>query len=107
MPSVVEPVSQFYVRLVGFVHQFRALTHKEMQPIVERLWKRTCHMPYDPANVEESAACAALLRMTRGNLRLIDRLFKQVRRVMKVNHLSHIDERVVQTARESLIVGIS
>jgi DNA transposition AAA+ family ATPase len=94
---------QLYSR-VGFVHHFRTLTDEQILPFISDLWFRVCHTTIDPS--QDQLAVAAIIRITRGNLRLLDRLFKQIRRVLKINNLSKIDARVVQTARESLVLGV-
>ncbi len=48
-----------------------------------------------------------LARITRGNFRLIDRLFTQIERVMKINELSTITDDVIEAARSTLVIGIS
>jgi hypothetical protein len=48
---------------------------------------------------------ATILRITRGNLRLIDRLMTQVEYVLLANQLQVVTKEVVETARENLIIG--
>jgi hypothetical protein len=47
----------------------------------------------------------AILRIARGNLRLIDRLMTQVEYVLLANQLQAVTKEVVETARENLIIG--
>ncbi|HDY9665316.1 TPA: ATP-binding protein, partial [Staphylococcus argenteus] len=42
----------------------------------------------------------------KGSFRLIHRLFSQIDRIMDVNGLDKISTEVVETARDSLIIGI-
>jgi Holliday junction resolvasome RuvABC ATP-dependent DNA helicase subunit len=58
-------------------------------------------------DITEAQAVAAVARITRANFRLIDRLFTQVERVVKINELSTITDDVIEAARSTLVVGIS
>jgi hypothetical protein len=45
------------------------------------------------------------VRITRGNIRLIDRLMMQVELVLVANALTVVTKEVVETARQNLIIG--
>lgn len=47
-----------------------------------------------------------LCAITRGNFRLIDRLFTQVERMMKINELNTVTADVIEAARSTLVIGI-
>ena len=59
----------------------------------------------DQKDFSDREAIAALTRITRGNFRLINRLLKQMVRIMEVNQLSSITKEVVEVDRECLVIG--
>lgn len=59
-----------------------------------------------PGRLTDAQAIVAVARTTRGNFRLIDRLFTQIERVMKINELSTITDDVIEAARSTLVIGI-
>jgi len=48
---------------------------------------------------------AAVIRITGGNLRLVQRLFSQIERILQINGLRAITPDVVDAARQSLVIG--
>ncbi len=94
---------QLYSR-IGFVHQFRHLSGQELQTVIER---HTVQLGlglevHDGADTDVRTAIA---RVTRGNFRLVERLFAQIQRLVDINQLPTITPEVVSLASESLVIG--
>ena len=91
---------QFYSR-IGFVHGFRSLGAPEVRSLIGAGWT--------PPNVVlppiQEEAIAAIVRITGGNFRLLDRLLLQAGRIVKLNGLTSVTVEAVNAARESLVIG--
>ncbi len=61
----------------------------------------------DLGDFKDAQAVAAVGRVTRGNFRLIQRLFTQIERVMRMNKLQVITTEVVDAARSTLVIGVT
>ena len=105
MPGIEKRLSrypQLYSR-IGFVHEFRPLGLDQLTRLFERHWS--------PAGVQLPAAgpdaetVETILRVTRGNFRLLSRLLAQVERILAVNELTNVTRDVVEAARQSLVIG--
>lgn len=108
MPGIEKRLSrypQLYSR-VGFVHHYRPLSASEMESVLPVKWQQL-RVPYVPDDRQQKEAVATIMRITGGNFRLIHRLFMQIERIMEINQLHTITKEVVETARESLIIGIT
>jgi DNA transposition AAA+ family ATPase len=93
---------QFYSR-IGFVHEFRPLGTPEIRRLLEQRWT-----PGDvnlPAQPWAEDAIAAIIRITGGNFRLLNRLLIQMERILEINSLRQVTKAVVEAARESLVIG--
>jgi DNA transposition AAA+ family ATPase len=94
---------QLYSR-VGFAHHYHPLQGDELTFVLTRHW-RTRGLSLDSAEFTDTQAMAAISRITRGNFRLLHRLFVQIERILLINELTIITEDVVEAARSTLVIG--
>ncbi|MGH2533706.1 MAG: AAA family ATPase [Thermomicrobiales bacterium] len=94
---------QLYSR-VGFVHHFRPLSEDELRFILAHKWHEI-GLTVSPDDYTDAEALAAIARITGGNFRLVQRLFSQIARILRINHLQTITQEVVEAAREQLVIG--
>lgn len=66
---------------------------------------RAVRRTLDPEDFTDAQAIAAIERITRGNFRLLERLFPQVARVLKINELETITDDVIEAAASTLVIG--
>lgn len=93
---------QLYSR-VGIAHEMEPLSGDETRDFLEKRWSHRMKPTSD--NFTDKEAVCAILRITRGNLRLIDRLMMQVEHVLVPNETQVVTKEVVETARQNLIIG--
>lgn len=106
MPGIEKRLArypQLYSR-IGFVHPFKPLSDDEMRFLFAKR-SETFGLTFDPDTFEHVEALSMIIRITRGNFRLIERLFAQMKRVMTVNTISDVSGGVVEAARECLVIG--
>jgi DNA polymerase III delta prime subunit len=96
---------QLYSR-VGFVHQFRPLSLEEARFVITEKWQQL-GLAVRPDDFTDAEALAAILRITGGNFRLMQRLLTQVERILQINELRTVTKEVVEAARESLVIGLA
>ena len=94
---------QFYSR-IGFVHEFRPLNAKAVHELLAGRWVPPGVKLPDPAAWDPETT-AAIIRVTGGNFRLLNRLLTQMERILEVNRLNRVTKAVVDAARESLVIG--
>jgi DNA transposition AAA+ family ATPase len=106
MPGIEKRMSrypQLYSR-VGFAHEYRPLQRDELVFVLEHHWRKL-GLDLDETEFTDAQAIAAIARITGGNFRLLQRLFAQIERVLKINELTAITDDVVEAARSTLVIG--
>ena len=106
MPGIEKTFSrypQLYSR-VGFAHHYRPLTGEELTFVLTKHWHKL-GLDLNPDDFTDTQAVATVARITGGNFRLLQRLFTQISRIMKINELTVITADVVETARGTLVIG--
>jgi DNA transposition AAA+ family ATPase len=89
---------------VDFVHHYRPLGEDERGFVLAHKWAEL-GLAFAPDDYTDAEALAAIARITGGNFRLAQRLFSQIARILEINRLRTITKEVVETARESLVIG--
>ena len=79
------------------------LPDDETRDFLEKRWSHRVKVYSNDFTDKE--AVAAILRVTRGNIRLIERLMMQVEHVLVANQLQVVTKEVVETAHRNLIIG--
>ena len=106
MPGIGTRLShypQLYSR-VGFSHEYPTLSKEEMHFVLSRHWKKF-GLELDDADFTDTRAASTIIRLTGGNFRLLQRLFMQIERVLRINEVPMITEEVVEAAARALIIG--
>lgn len=94
--------AQLYSR-IGFVHEFRPLGVSEVHTLLAGWRPPGAALPEDL--LADAEAVAAIIRITGGNFRLLDRLLTQVARILALNGLTTVTREAVEAAREVLVIG--
>ncbi len=106
MPGIERRISrypQLYSR-VGFLHEFKALSKDEMTFIIEHhLTQLGTGIKMD--NFSDYETLNTIVRIAKGNLRVLTRLFQQLERLIKINNITTINTDLVNAAREALVSG--
>jgi len=88
----------------GFAHQYEPLDAEDLPLVLANYWHEL-GLRLDPGDANDVETVSAIIRITVGNFRLIERLMTQVARVMEINKLDTLDPDVVHAARQMLVVG--
>jgi hypothetical protein len=71
--------------------------------VLEQRWTPSGVNP--PQQPWSEDAVAAIIGITNGNSRLLNRLFTQMEGILEINGLHEITKAVVEAARETLVMG--
>ena len=94
---------QFFSR-VGFAHRYQCLGESEIQFLLQNHWQKL-GLELNWEDFSDAEAVAAIIRITGGNFRLLNRLLAQIRRVLQINQMQTVTREVVEAARECLVIG--
>jgi DNA transposition AAA+ family ATPase len=82
---------QFYSR-IGFVHEFRPLGAKEIRELLDQHWTPPgVQLPQHPLDPDTAAA---IIRITGGNFRLLNRLLAQIERILEINDRKEVTKQL-------------
>jgi hypothetical protein len=59
----------------------------------------------DDADFSDAQTVATIVRITGGNFRLVQRLFVQIERILRLNGRNSVTDDVVEAARSVLVIG--
>lgn len=107
MPGIENKLSryaQLYSR-IGHMHNFRPISKKEIHKVLKNKLLQF-GIKYDENGDSEQEAISEIIRITRCNFRLIQRLIAQISYIMEINNVSILNKEVVETAKENLIIGL-
>lgn len=106
MPGIEKRLSryaQLYSR-IGFVHEFKAISKEEMKFLFEQKWQELGRQ-FDKNIFVDVEAMNEIIKITHGNLRLINRVFDQMQRLMQINNLTTLTKELVEAAKNCLVIG--
>jgi DNA polymerase III delta subunit len=85
---------------VGFIYEFKPITNDEVRLFIAQKWQQL-GLPLSA----DDAVSSTIVRMVNGNFRSLQRIFTEIERLQKLNCLPIITPEVVETARQSLLLG--
>ena len=91
MPVIEKRLSryqQLYSR-IGFVHEFDNLSKDETHHILEYKWT-DLGIDIKLEDFSDYEAITTIIKITKGNFRLIHRLFAQIDRILRINQMDKI-----------------
>lgn len=93
---------QLYSR-IGFAHLYKPIDTEDIPAVLAHYWQQL-GLPSDDLH-PDSELVNAVVRITGGNFRLIERLMTQVNRLRDINGLDDITTDLVNAARQTLVIG--
>lgn len=107
MPGIEKRLSRYphlYSR-IGFAHEFDNLSKDETHHIIEYKWSNL-DMDIKLEDFSDYEAITSFIKITKGNFRLLHRLFAQIHRILEINELNTITVEVAEATRDSLVIGL-
>ncbi|MFB5663666.1 AAA family ATPase [Alteribacillus sp. HJP-4] len=107
MPGIEKRLARYpqLFSRIGFAHEFANLSKDETHHILEYKWEEL-GLSIKLEDFSDYEAITTIIKITKGNFRLIQRLFTQIDRILEINNLETITTEVVEAARDSLVIGI-
>jgi len=106
MPGLERRLSrapQLYSR-IGFAHPIKPMSEEETRFYLDQRWNHRVK-PHSKEFTDQEAV-TAIVRITGGNIRVLERLMEQVEYVLLANPtVSTVTVEVVETARQNLLLG--
>src|SRR5581483_3158254 len=95
MPGIAKRLARYaqFSSRAGFVHQFRALSPDAMRLVLAHKWQQL-GLTASLDDFTDAEAMAAIIRITGGNFRLVQRLFSQIERILAINALRAVTPEV-------------
>ena len=90
---------------IGFAHEFDNLSKDETHHTLEYKWT-DLGIDIELEDFSDYEAITTIIKIAKGNFRLIHRLFAQIDRILRINQMDKITVEVVEAARDSLVIGI-
>ncbi|MCH0447276.1 ATP-binding protein, partial [Enterococcus faecium] len=84
---------------------FDNLSKDETHHIIEYKWS-DLGLDLKLEDFSDYEAITSIIKITKGNFRLLHRLFAQIHRILEINELNTITVDVVEAARVSLVIGL-
>lgn len=85
-----------------FGYEIQALTNQEMKVFIAHKWSELAL----PLSADDGVSLA-IMHLSAGNLRILHRIFAEIKRLQKLNCLAMITPDVVEVARKGLLLGAS
>lgn len=84
----------------AFAYEMQALSNTEMKEFITRKWDELAL----PLSTDDGVSIA-ISRIAAGNLRILHRVFAEIKRLQKLNCLTIITPDVVEVLRKGLLLG--
>ena len=90
---------------IGFAHEFDNLSKDETHHILEYKWA-DLGIDIKLEDFSDYEAITTIIKIAKGNFRLIHRLFTQIDCILRINQMDKITVEVIEVAKDSLVIGI-